>query len=505
MKKLYILIILISCFKTQSQVVLIPDVNFKLMLLNNNSVNLNSDNEIQVSEAVLVTDLDVYAGNIDSLSGLEYFTALQIFNCSYNNLTSINEISGLTNLTVLDCNSNNITVLDPVYNLTNLTWLDCSFNQFNILNFVGLPNLQTLNCLGDTCVTITFNGQNSLKKLLCSGIFTTIDISGLLALEDASCGSINLSAINVGITGLKKLEVIENQLQSLDVTNLIFLEELNCSNALISSLLLGNKPNLKILGCQYNLLTNLDISGAPNLREFNCRFNQLTNLNIAGFTNLIYLVCNNNLLISVNTNIFNASLKVFHCFNNNLTALNTGVLCGLTELFCYNNAITSLDLQCSSSITKLYCDNNQLADLSIKNNSIESELFFDGNSNLQHICADAAQLTAVQNKVIAYGYTNCVVDSACSLSTTNPNSNLDFSIYPNPSNGRFTINYNNLDLNNSINLSVIDMQGRIVYAKENAITQQKTEINSENVLKAGVYFVKIYSNNFEKIVKIVVE
>lgn len=52
MKKILLFITLISFTITQSQIVNIPDVNFKNALLNHNpNIDANNDNEIQVNEA----------------------------------------------------------------------------------------------------------------------------------------------------------------------------------------------------------------------------------------------------------------------------------------------------------------------------------------------------------------------------------------------------------------------------------------------------------------------
>lgn len=82
MKKLY-LIFLIANNYSYSQIINIPDPNFKALLLqantNNNiaggvKIDMNNNGEIEQSEALLVYDFDFPPGNITSLVGIEYFT-----------------------------------------------------------------------------------------------------------------------------------------------------------------------------------------------------------------------------------------------------------------------------------------------------------------------------------------------------------------------------------------------------------------------------------------------
>ena len=80
-------------------IVYIPDANFKAKLIAL-GVDTNTDGEIQFSEALVPTVLDVSNSNIADLTGIEAFTNLTTLNCSTNNLTTLNLSSNfnLTNL-----------------------------------------------------------------------------------------------------------------------------------------------------------------------------------------------------------------------------------------------------------------------------------------------------------------------------------------------------------------------------------------------------------------------
>ncbi len=124
MKNNYLLLLLLG-FSASAQILTIPDTAFKNALIADN-VDVNSDGQIQVSEALAVTNMQVDNSGISSLSGIESFLNLNILNCSSNSITALN-ISALPNLTRLICSNNLITSLD----LSNQTifQLDCRNNQ----------------------------------------------------------------------------------------------------------------------------------------------------------------------------------------------------------------------------------------------------------------------------------------------------------------------------------------------------------------------------------------
>jgi hypothetical protein len=104
-----------------SQIVNIPDANFKNVLVNlnvtdsngdgslNADVDINNDGEIQNSEALLISNLQLPSfQNIISLAGLQSFTNLITFSAVYNNIVNVPMLSA-TQLTDLRLDLNNIT------------------------------------------------------------------------------------------------------------------------------------------------------------------------------------------------------------------------------------------------------------------------------------------------------------------------------------------------------------------------------------------------------------
>lgn len=94
------------------------------------------------------------------------------------------------------------------------------------------------------------------------------------------------------------------------------------------------------------------------------------------------------------------------------------------------------------------------------------------------------------------------------LSVTDYSLSSSLQIYPNPSNGVFTVKFksNSNNSHNNIKVDVYDLQGRLIYKKKfintSSIFNQK--INLENV-KSGVYIVNIYEGNRTTSRKLIIE
>ena len=168
MKKLLLSLICLSfiAFTTQAQIVNIPDANFKAALINS-GVDLNSDGNIQVSEAEAKTSLDVSSESIASLIGIEAFINLIYLDCADNQLTTL-DVSNDTALTTLDCISNQLTTLDVSMN-TALTELRCDNNPnlpiicINTTQ-LGLTDTDSTNWVKDNTATWSTTCANALTE-----------------------------------------------------------------------------------------------------------------------------------------------------------------------------------------------------------------------------------------------------------------------------------------------------------------------------------------------------
>lgn len=420
---IFLLFALLTFSLSQSQVVNIPDADFKNSLLNYTpAIDTNHDNQIQVSEALAVTTLnflDTSVGNYfyaQNTTGLEAFVNLTTLKFNAQNITSL-DFSNLTNLQTLEIpycthlSSFNINILTNLQNLnvagnpltslnfsalTNLQSLNVSFCEvLTSLSVAGLTNLQnldvsssyqlpSLNLTGltslrnlklDGCyvlASLNLNGVMALETFKCNGCYDlpSLDLSGRTNLQTAEiAGCINLTSLNIsGLTSLQTLLCGGNDhLNVLDLTGLSQLQTVDCHYSALTTLTTTGANNITHLNCSNNHITSLNVLGMTNLQELNCSENQLTSLNLAGLNALTFLDCNYNGITSLNLSQV-PNLITLGCHGNALTSLNLApVVNTLTSLACGDNLLPTLDVSTLIHLTSLECSRNTLPSLNITN------------------------------------------------------------------------------------------------------------------------------------------
>ncbi|PLB19340.1 MAG: Internalin-like protein [Flavobacteriaceae bacterium FS1-H7996/R] len=257
------------CSAIEEQIVNIPDVNFKNILLANGT-DSNNDGEIQVIEAENKTLLSISNQSIESLEGIQYFINLTTLSAHDNLITSVN-LSALTKLKSLDLANNSLTSLD-VSLLTNLEYLYLNNNSLTSLNVDALTNLKQIDC-----------SYNPLKIL---------DVSKLVNLVNVNCSSGNLTSLSIGnLNNLNTLICGHNELTELDIKGLPNLTRLACNTNQLTSLNLDNLSKLENFNCQDNAFTSLDFSMLPEMKYLTCGFSNLSVIDVSNSPKLEQLVC----------------------------------------------------------------------------------------------------------------------------------------------------------------------------------------------------------------------
>lgn len=129
-------------------------------------IDTNHDFEIQQSEALAITYLELGGASIGDLSGLEYFVNLKYLSIIANNLTTIN-LTPFYQLENLKCQNNQLTTIN-LSGLINLKYLFCSANPINNINFSGLPNLIDTYCAGTLVSSLNFTDNPMFETVYCS-------------------------------------------------------------------------------------------------------------------------------------------------------------------------------------------------------------------------------------------------------------------------------------------------------------------------------------------------
>jgi len=308
--KILFIVIAFTSF-CNAQIVNIPNANFKAKLIAANASNTtakdlsgnyfkidtNNDGEIQLTEALQVSSIDVFNSNITSIQGITSFSNLQFLNCAWNSILSI-DLNGLTNLQTLwawKC----YTTTFNFSGCNNLNYIDCSQNMMTSLNASNLTNLATLKCIErytTTPLNVNLTGCINLNYLeIRSAYLSNIDLTGLNNLQTLICAGNQLTSLNVSnLNNLTILDCRVNQISYLDVTNLVNLQELIFYNNNLTSINVNNLTQLTNFWGNNNQLTFLDLTNCINLQSLSCNNNQLTTLLMKNGINENYNYINNN-------------------------------------------------------------------------------------------------------------------------------------------------------------------------------------------------------------------
>jgi len=178
MKKITLFLFCIICLQNlYCQNIDFPDENLKNALLEYEPIiDTNDDGEIQISEALAVTELQLnfyYTNyNITDPTGLENFENLTDLDLYGNSITSI-EVSSLINLEYLYLGNNSITGID-VSNNVALLYFDIYDNLITELDVSQNPNIIGLSFFDNTELTyLNLKNGNSSNISLGEGFYET--------------------------------------------------------------------------------------------------------------------------------------------------------------------------------------------------------------------------------------------------------------------------------------------------------------------------------------------
>ncbi|PZX92625.1 T9SS C-terminal target domain-containing protein [Flavobacterium aquariorum] len=437
MKKIYFLLLAFWFLNSlNAQIINFPDAIFKAKLLesdysntiakdiNGNSIkiDINNNNEIEVTEALSVYFLSIESSSIDDLTGILNFSNLYHLYCPGNKLTFL-DLKGLKNLIYLFCDDNQLTTLD-VSNVNTIQNLFCRNNQLTSLNITNLNMLTHFYCGNNKLASIDFNTSTNLQYLGCeNNQITTLNINPFLNLKILDCGNNQLTSLNLtGLNFLQTLNCSFNQLPSLNLIGLNNLTDINCSNNILTELNVLGQNQLESLDCSKNSISNLDLVGLSQLSGLFCSQNTLSSLNISGLNGLSIIECNNNKLTSLDVKE-NLYLRELDCSNNLLTSLDLNSLSQLWFLILFQNKITTIDLTGLFDLEIISFFENNIATIDFSSSPKLTDI--DGGKNP----IEAIDLSQLPNlEVLWLGFTSI---NTLDLSNSNKLKGINVSSCPN--------------------------------------------------------------------------
>ena len=341
MKNVCILFFLILCNVASAQIINFPDSNFKNALVNTKcvdtnddsspdaDVDLNNDGEIDVSEALMVTNLRLNNIYISNVSGLEEFRNLEELYFGFQIDVKNYDFAVHAKLELLEfVNYGNSYVLKNCKSLNDLKVT--IFNNCIKLEIQNNPKLSKLNIEGDN-----FNGSkfdtliaknNALNiieiyTLRWSNNNTYLDLSfnefknGLSVIYNLPVKSVNLSnnkliELKESWSGVEKLDISNNKLTYLN-NDLRNCESLNLKGNPIVEIYISNIKNFNLTS-SVNSVKKINISNfekinldsLPFLEEIIVEENYFSDTLVLKHPNLKKLIfnCNSGSVIMDGTN-----------------------------------------------------------------------------------------------------------------------------------------------------------------------------------------------------------
>jgi hypothetical protein len=280
-----------------NNIIQIPDSTFKKILINSEGnfdfrhIDLNRNNEIEKFEAESVRSLYLFNGNeiIYSIDGIEHFQNLIGLYLLNQKATHI-DISQNTKLISFELNNYHSTI-DTIC-VWDEEFANQNFEQHYSYVYsdkcpnskVYIKDLDLENSLLSSGVDLNADGiiQNSEAQKV-----TKLDLSGK--------NLTNLEGIEK-FTNLKTLNISDNQIVKLDLSTNLELVSLNCSNNLLTELILPNNDP-SIISSNNKTTFRLMDNGSNKLVELNCSNNNLAELDLRNSTSLEKVQCKQNPLL----------------------------------------------------------------------------------------------------------------------------------------------------------------------------------------------------------------
>lgn len=403
---------------------------------------LNTAGQQLLTYAEQLTQLQCNSLSISDLTGLEYFTGLELLALSQNNLSSLQPLANLNQLKTLFIGDNNVTDLSPLANLTAITDLSLRANKItDISPLQRLHAMQKLylreNSVSDlsvlsamTQLTHLYAQNNQIQQLS-----PLLSNKNLTLLNVESNALVDISSLN-SIAGLSEIYLAENTeipCEQLDALNSQFGNSVksqpqSCVSSYIKDVVFSDD---NLARCVADYTASRGWTLLEQVTELRCGDKNIVQLDgLEHFTALTFLDLSINKIQSIAPL---SDLRLLHTLflGDNQIADITPLqnLKALTQLSLRSNRITQLQpLADLTALTKLYLWGNNISDISLLSNlTALTELWLAANN-----ISDLSPLAGLNNLTllsIADNYISdiSVLDNLTSLSTLNLDNNNNIS------------------------------------------------------------------------------
>ena len=512
-----------------------------------NCPNLNITDLTGVEAFVNLTQLKCYRNNLTSLD-VSQNTSLTVLHCVNNLITSL-DVTQNTSLTQLYCSDNPITSLDVTQN-TNLTKLYCNTTPLTTLDVTQNTSLIVLDCSSAQLSNLNVKNGNNANfttfKATNNANLTCIEVDDVayattnwvnrdaIVFFSINCGAptVNIPDANfkaylvantaINTNGDNDIQVTEAvdfagtincpNLSIADLTGVeafVNLLQLKCYNNNLASLDVRQNTNLVVLHCVNNSITSLDVTSNTNLSWLYCSSNQLSSLDLSQNTSLTKLYCGANQLSSLNVKSGNnAIITTFNTTNNaNLTCIEVDDVAYSTTNWTAIDAGAAFSTNCAVARVVHIPDANFKASL-LENRAINTNM--DKEIQVSEASAFTGQMDCPNSTITDVTGIEAFVNSLrfnCEFNTLNNldlthtmHQQINLTIYPNPT--RKDINIDFGKTYEEVTIQITNVTGHIIKRKA---MQHSATVSLELEGGAGVYFVRIQTEEGRAILKVIKE
>lgn len=376
---------------------------------------------IMRSEVAAVTRLMVRTYNfnhrLSSLAGLEYFVNLRELFLKGGRFAKpdsiLLDLSGNPNLEIVEIQNYSIGRKLDVSHNKQLRVLKCTNCFLKELDLRSNRELEILDCSSNYLSKLDLGRNTRLKEIVAEHQAEPI-LDG--DPRDGALAQLILPDNRRSSGGVTKLVCGRNRLETLDLSRLPYLKELNCKWCKLKNLDISVNIQLEIVNCEGNYIPVLDFAHLkylcivvcgkqgstdmgimvegndyrqlkslrlpkqienPNmcyLRELNYAASELSNpIDFSEFPKLSVLVCCSNELSSIDVSK-NNKLQQLDCTGNPISSLNLKENRELQRLNVRNTLLTELDLLHNTNLEVLMCDDDR--DYRYQTNRFKNTLSF---------------------------------------------------------------------------------------------------------------------------------
>lgn len=354
-------------------------------------------------------------------------TALKEIIIHSNELTAL-DVSNNPALEVLRCQNNAISVLDISANPLLISF-KCGGNPLADLNLSQNTALQSFSCSANPLISLDISMNTALTNIALDNMPTlsevcvwelpfppesvTLDTTGSPnVVFNMDCVAENIYIPDANFkAALIDLGIDVNDDDEINYTEAEAVDSLDIHDKGISDLTgIEAFVNLIFLWCYDNDLDSIDVSALPLLSNLDCGGNNLTSLDVSS----------------------NSQLVELRCYINQITALDISNNPDLIYLDCGSNLFTELDVSSNTSLAQLLCYASGLTTLDITGNTNLEFLNISGIPTLETVCVWTVPFPPAGITVNDSDSPNVEYSTCESAKRNNVSDKLHISVYPNP-------------------------------------------------------------------------